>query len=75
MLVAQRETRWTLCGLMKRVTQLSLTGSLAIVEAKFRIISRVGGIRRSVSVFVYRTSSCSCCRLSFCWFIAFVVCA
>jgi hypothetical protein len=52
--------------LMKRVTQLSETGSWATAEAKFRIISLVGGTRRAVSSSMYFTSSASCCRVSFC---------
>jgi hypothetical protein len=42
-----------LCWLIKRVTQLSLTGSFAIIEAKFCIISLVGGVCLSVSDLIY----------------------
>jgi hypothetical protein len=55
---------------MKRVTQLSLTGSLATADAKFAIISLVGGIWRAVSSSIYFTSSSSCCGVSFCCAIA-----
>lgn len=55
---------------MKRVTQLSLTGSGATDDAKFLIISLVGGIWRAVSSSIYLTSSSSCCGVSFCCAIA-----
>jgi hypothetical protein len=56
---------WMLCQLMERVTQLSLIGFLAIVDAKFRI-SRVGGKWRAVSSSMYSSSFRSCCGLHSC---------
>jgi hypothetical protein len=52
---------------MNWVTQLSLTGSFAICDAKFCIISRVGGRCLSESFLIYCTSDSSCSTLSFCW--------
>jgi hypothetical protein len=48
--------------LMKRVTQLSETSLPTKDDAKLRIIVLVGGVRLSVSVLMYRTSSVSCSR-------------
>jgi hypothetical protein len=55
---------------MKRVTQLSLTRSLATDDAKFFFISFVGVLRRAVSSSIYATSSSSCHEVSFCCAIA-----
>jgi hypothetical protein len=55
---------------MKRATQLSETGFWAIDDAKFRIISCVGGRRRSVISSICFTSSLSCCGASLCCVVA-----
>ena len=62
--VCQRKIRSSLCRLRNEDTQVSLTPFLAIVLAKFLIISRVGGVRRAVSPWIYSTSSFSCCGWS-----------
>ena len=61
---------WLWCLLMKRVTQLSETPFWATDDAKFCIISLIGGKRRSVSCFIYFKRSSSCCGLIFCWSVA-----
>jgi hypothetical protein len=52
---------------MNAVTQLSETGFLAIVEAKFCTIVLVGERPWLVSCSIYSTGSYSCWGLSVCW--------
>ena len=57
MLVLQADISRDERRLMKRVTQLSFSCSLAIADAKFPTISRVGAGRRLLSSSIYLTSS------------------
>ena len=59
-----------LCQLIKRVTQLSLIGSLATTKAKFCIISLIGSKYYFISPLIYLISSTSYYKLSFCCAIA-----